>query len=163
MTGSTGDTVEVTLPTNTSVLVARRFAASPHQVYRACTEPALVRRWWSGGTDEVTAADVDLRVGGRWRFVIEGDGYQVGYHGVYRELVPARRIVCTEVDEGMPDGEQSAALCTYTFTAAGGRTVVSLLTELRSREDRDALLDSGMEKGLQESWDVLDRVALSLR
>jgi uncharacterized protein YndB with AHSA1/START domain len=132
-------------------------------VYRACTEPALVPRWWSGGMGEVTVAEVDLRVGGRWRFVVVGDGFEIGLHGVYRELVPGARIVCTEVDEGAPDAEANAALCTYTFRDTGGRTAVALLTELRTREDREALLDSGMEQGLQDSWDLLEQVATSLR
>lgn len=162
MTGSTGCTTAVTLPTPTSVLVTTELTAAPHRIYRAYTEPDLVRRWWSGGVGEVTVADIEPWVGGRWHFVVEGDGYQVGMHGVYRELVAAQRIVCTEVDEDRPD-DADAALCTYTFTPGGVRTVVALLTELRSREDRDALLDSGMETGLQETWDLLDGVARSLR
>ena len=166
MTGPTAATVTLTLPTDTSVLVLRELTAPAHLVYRAFTEPHLVRRWWSGGEGEVTVADVDLRAGGRWRFVVEGEGYRVGLHGVYHEVVAPRRIVCTEVDEGRPDGESGAALCTYTFTAFGpaaDRTVLSLLTELPTPDDRDALLDSGLEQGLQDSWDLLDRVALSLR
>jgi uncharacterized protein YndB with AHSA1/START domain len=162
MTGTAGGTASVTLPTDTSVLVAREFAAPAHGVYRACTEPALVRRWWGGGTGEVTVAEVDLRVGGAWRFVVVGDGFEVGIHGLYREVVPGARIVCTEVDEGAPDAEANAALCTYAFHDAGRRSTVALLTELRTREDRDALLDSGMEQGIQESWDLLEQVAVSL-
>jgi uncharacterized protein YndB with AHSA1/START domain len=157
----------VTLPTATSILVTREFAAAPHLVYRCCTEPDLVRRWWGGGVGEVAVADVDLRVGGRWRVVVVGDGYEVGFHGVYREIVPAARIVCTEVYEGAPDAPSDAlgstALCTYTFTGTGGCTTLTLLIAMRSGMDRDALLDSGMEEGLQESWDLLERVAVSLR
>ncbi len=163
VTGSTGDTLAVTLPNATAVRVTREIAAPPHAVYRACTEPDLVRRWWSGGEGEVTVADVDLRVGGRWRFVVEGDGYQVGLHGVYHDIVPSQRITCTEVDEDRADAEADAALCTYTFTATGGHTVLSLLTELPTPDHREALLDSGMEQGLAETWDHLERVALSLR
>jgi uncharacterized protein YndB with AHSA1/START domain len=154
--------VTVTLPTDISVLVTREFAAAPHLVYRALTEPGAVRRWWGGGSGVVTA-EIDLRVGGRWRFVTAGDGYEVGFHGVYRELVPGARIVCTEVYEGHPDAEASAALCTYTFRGAAGHTVVALLTAMRTREDRDAVLDSGMEEGVQASWGLLDRVASALR
>jgi uncharacterized protein YndB with AHSA1/START domain len=164
MTGTAGGTASVTLPTDTSVLVAREFAAPAHGVYRACTEPALVRRWWSGGMGEVTVAETDLRVGGRWRFVVAGDGFEIALHGVYRELVPGARIVCTEVYGDGPDAEANAALCTYTFRGTGARTtVVALLTEVRTPEDRDALLDSGMEQGLQDSWDLLEQVAVSLR
>ena len=162
MTHAAG-TVAVTLPTETSVMLTRACAAPPQLLYRACTEPDLVRRWWSGGTGEVAVADVDLRVGGRWRFVTAGDGYEVGSHGVYRELVPGARIVCTEVYEGHPDGEASAALCTYTFRGAPGHTAVALLTAMRTREDRDALLESGMDEGVHASWGLLDQVALALR
>jgi uncharacterized protein YndB with AHSA1/START domain len=159
----TGRPVTVTLPTDASVLVTREFAAPPHLVYRAWTEPDLVRRWWGGGTGEVAVAEIDLRVGGRWRFVIAGDGYEVGLHGVYHLLVPGARIVCTEVYEGDPDAETNAARCTYTVGDAGGRTIGSVLTEMRTREDRDALLDSGMADGVQASWELLDRLALMLR
>ena len=160
-----GGTVAVTLPTDTSVLLTRGFVAPPQLVYRALTEPDPVRRWWGGGSDGSTrvTAEVDLRVGGRWRFVVTGDGYAVGVHGVYRELVPGARIVCTEVDEGHPDGEAGAALCTYTVRSVGGRTTVGLLTALRTPEDRDALLDSGVEEGTAAAWELLDRAALSLR
>ena len=160
-----GGTVAVTLPTDTSVLLTRGFVAPPQLVYRALTEPDPVRRWWGGGSDGSTrvTAEVDLRVGGRWRFVVTGDGYAVGVHGVYRELVPGARIVCTEVDEGHPDGEAGAALCTYTFRGAPGHTVVALLTAMRTREDRDALLDSGMHEGVHASWGLLEQVALALR
>src|SRR5690242_11697886 len=105
MTGTAGDMAVVTLPTATSILVTRGFAAPPDRLYRACTEPDLVRRWWSGGTGEVPVVEVDLRVGGRWRCVVVGDGYVVGSHGVYREVAPGARIVRTEVDEGAPDAE----------------------------------------------------------
>jgi uncharacterized protein YndB with AHSA1/START domain len=102
-------------------------------------------------------------VGGRWRFVVEGDGYQVGAHGVYHEIVPAERITYTEVDEDRVDAEAAAALCTYTFVARGGRTVLSLLTRLPTPDDRDTLLDSGMEQGLAECWHHLEQAARSLR
>jgi uncharacterized protein YndB with AHSA1/START domain len=163
MTGPIGGTAVVTLPTDTSILVTREFTAPLHLVYRCCTEPDLVRRWWSGGEGEVTVAEIDLRVGGGWRFVIAGGDYEVGFHGVYREIAPGAWIVCTEVYEGAPDAEADAARCTYTFTPAGTGTAVGLLTEMTTREGRDGILDSGMEKGMQASWDLLEQVALSLR
>src|SRR5690349_15131748 len=162
MTGTTGITAVVTLPTDTSVLVTRGFAAPPDRIYRACTEPDLVRRWWSGGPEEVPVAEVDLRVGGLWRCVVVGDGYIVGSHGVYREIVPNARIVRTEVDDGAPDAEAHAALCTYTFAATGAGSTLSLLTALRTREQRDALLDSGLDEGVATTWELLERVAQSL-
>ena len=153
----------LTLPTDTSILVRRGLGASPQRVFRACTEPDLVRRWWGGGTGEVRVADIDLRVGGRWRYVVVGDGYTIGFHGVYREVVPGSRIVCTEVYESAPSAGTDAALCTYTFTGANGHCTLALRTDLPTRDDRDALLDSGMQDGLAASWDLLERVAVALR
>lgn len=153
----------VTLPTDTQILITREFAAPKHLVYKAWTTPELIKRWWAGNMGEVTVADVDLRVGGRWRFVMVTDsGFEVAFHGVYRELIPTERIVCTEVYEGAPDAEAGAALNTMTFTEKDGRTTLTLLVDAPSQEVRDAIINSGMEAGMQESWDVLEQVAVSL-
>ena len=77
-------------------------------MYKAWTTPELVKRWWSGQRGEVTLAEIDLRVGGAWRYVmVAGGGFEVAFHGEYREIVPNERLVGTEVYEGMPDGEGS--------------------------------------------------------
>jgi uncharacterized protein YndB with AHSA1/START domain len=157
--GSRGTAV-VTTPSDTQILITREFAASRHAVFRVLTEPELIKRWWSGGFGEVVVAEVDLRVGGGWRYVMVADGNEVGFHGEYREVVPDERIVCTEVYEGAPDGEP--ALCTYTLTEHGGRTTLSLLTEMGSEQDRDALLASGMEAGVQAGYDLLEEIAIAL-
>lgn len=157
-------TAVVTLPTDTQILITREFAAPRHLVYRAWTTPELIKRWWSGGKGEVVSAEVDLRVGGTWRYVMVADGgFEVGFHGEYQEIVPNELIVCTEVYEGVPEGEGEAAVCTHTFTEKDGRTTLTLLTQLSSREDRDAIISSGMETGMQEGWDLLERIAVSLR
>jgi uncharacterized protein YndB with AHSA1/START domain len=153
-------TATVTLPTDTEILITREFDAPRHLVYRAWTTPDLVKRWWSGQRGEVISAEIDLRVGGMWRWVmVAHGGFEVAFHGVYREIVPDERIVTTEVFEGMPEGE---ALNTLTFTEEDGRTTLTLLAEHSSREHRDAHVDSGMEAGMQESMDALERVAASL-
>jgi uncharacterized protein YndB with AHSA1/START domain len=152
----------LTLPSDTQILMTREFAAPAHLVFRALTTPELIKRWWSGGRGEVTVAEVDLRVGGRWRhLLVTEDGYEVGFHGEYREIVPAQRIVCTEAFEGAP--EAPAAVCTYTFEESDGRTTLSVLTEVSDRQVRDAIIDTGMEDGAQDSWDALEQVAASLR
>jgi uncharacterized protein YndB with AHSA1/START domain len=153
-------TATVTLPTDTEILITREFDAPRHLVYRAWTTPDLVKRWWSGQRGEVISAEIDLRVGGMWRWVmVAHGGFEVAFHGVYREIVPDERIVTTEVFEGMPEGE---ALNTLTFTEEDGRTTLTLLVEHSSREHRDAHVSSGMEAGMQESMDALERVAASL-
>jgi uncharacterized protein YndB with AHSA1/START domain len=158
--GSKGTAV-VTTPSDTQILITREFAAPRHAVFRVLTEPELIKRWWSGGFGEVVIAEVDLRVGGRWRYVLIADGNEVGFHGEYREVVPDERIVCTEIYEGVPGGSDPA-LCTYELTEERGRTTLSLLTEMASKEDRDALLASGMEAGVQAGYDLLEEIAISL-
>jgi uncharacterized protein YndB with AHSA1/START domain len=151
----------VTLPADTQILITREFDAPKHLVYKAWTTPELVERWWAGKRGKVTLAEIDLRVGGMWRYVMEAQGgFEVAFHGEYREIVPNERIVSTEVFEGMPEGE---ALDTLTLTEADRRTTLTILVEHSSKEHRDAHIDSGMEAGMQESMDLLEQVAISLR
>ena len=160
MAVTSSGTATVTLPTDEQILITREFDAPRHLVYKAWTTPELVRRWWSGERGEVTLAEIDLRVGGTWRYVMVAHGdFEVGFHGEYREIVPDERIVCTEVYEGMPDAQ---ALTTITFTEHDGRTTLTMLVEHTSKADRDAHIDSGMEGGMQEAMDRLERVAVSL-
>jgi len=154
-------TAKVTLPTDQQILITREFDAPKHLVYKAWTTPGLVRRWWSGQRGEMTIAEIDLRVGGMWRYVMMAQGdFEVAFHGEFREIVPDERIVTTEVYEGMPDGE---ALNTIMFAEADGRTTLTLLVQHTSKEDRDAHINSGMEAGMQEGMDLLEQVAISLR
>jgi uncharacterized protein YndB with AHSA1/START domain len=151
----------VTLPTDTQVLITREFDAPRHLVYRAWTTPELISRWWSGDRGEVTSIEVDLRVGGAWRYVMTANqGFEVAFHGEYQEVVPDERIVSTEVFEGAPD---AAAVTTTSFAEQDGRTTVSILVQHTSRENRDMHVNSGMEDGLQEAMDHLDQVVASLR
>ena len=153
-------TAVVTLPTDTQILITREFNAPGHLVYKAYTTPELIKRWWSGDRGEVTLAEVDLRVGGRWRYVMKANGgFEVGFHGEYREIVPNERLVTTEIYEGMPEGE---AVVTHTFSEKDGRTTLTILMLLPSQADRDAVINSGMEGGMQESMDHLEQVAVSL-
>jgi uncharacterized protein YndB with AHSA1/START domain len=111
----------------------------------------------------LTVVEIDLRVGGSWRSLMVAQGFEVGFDGEYREIVPDERIVSTEVYEGIPDGEDHAALNTLTLTEQDGRTTLAILVEHMSREDRDAHVESGMEDGLQDALDLLEGVAVSLR
>jgi uncharacterized protein YndB with AHSA1/START domain len=163
-------TAVVSLPADTQILITREFDAPKHLVYRAYTEPELVKRWWSGERGEVTSVESDLRPGGRWRYVmVANEGFEVAFHGEFREVVPNERIVSTEVFEGAPDAggypegeDQVAAVVTTTFTEADGRTTMTQLTECGTKEVRDAIIESGMEVGMQEAMDKLERAAISL-
>jgi uncharacterized protein YndB with AHSA1/START domain len=161
MAVASSGTATVTLPKDEQILITREFHAPKHLVYKAFTTPELVKRWWSAKRGEVTVAEIDLRVGGKWRYVMVTDsGLEVAFHGEYREIVPNERIVSTEVFEGMPDAE---AVNTATFTEADGRTTLTILVQHASKEHRDAHIDSGMEAGLQDAMDLLEQVAISLR
>ena len=158
---TTGASAKVMLPTDEQILITREFDAPKHLVYKAWTTPELVKRWWSGHRGTVTIADIDLRVGGTWRYVMTATaGFEVAFHGEYREIVANERIVHTEVFEAMPDGE---ALITVTFTEADGRTILELLTEVEDAQTRDMILSTGMEAGVQEQMEIIDELVASLR
>jgi uncharacterized protein YndB with AHSA1/START domain len=155
----------VTLPAETQILIVREFEAPKHLVYRAYTEPDLIKQWWSGQRGSVVSAEVDLRVGGNWRYVMTAnEGFEVAFHGTYREIVPNERLVTTEVFEGAPveNEDEDAALNVVTFEETDGRTTLTTLVECHTREVRDIIIESGMEGGMQEAMDRLEQVAISL-
>ena len=165
-------TAVVELPTDTQILITREFDAPKHLIYKAWTTPELIKRWWSAKRGKVTVADVDLRVGGTWRYVaVTDEGFEVAFHGSYREIVPNERIVTTEVYEGAPEGdanpganeEDHATLNTLTLTEEAGRTTLTVLVQCPSKEVRDAIIDSGMEAGMQDAMDLLEQVAVELK
>ena len=154
----------VTIPNDEQILITREFDAPRHLVYKAWTTPELVRRWWSGHRGEMTVAEIDLRVGGRWRYVmVANGGFEVAFHGEYREIVPNQRIVNTEVYELPGAADAEGALNTVTFTEVDGRTTLTLLAQVPTRELRDEILSSGMEVGMQEQMELLEQLAISLR
>jgi uncharacterized protein YndB with AHSA1/START domain len=154
----------VTLPNDQQILITREFDAPRHLVYKAWTTPELVRRWWSGHRGEMTVAEIDLRVGGRWRYVmVANGGFEVAFHGEYREIVPDQRIVNTQVYELPGAADAEGALNTVTFTEVDGRTTLTLLVQVPTRELRDEILSSGMEVGMQEQMELLEQLAISLR
>ena len=150
----------VTLPEDKQILITREFDAPKEHVFRAYTEPDLVRRWWHANRGEMTVCDIDLRVGGQWRYAMDAPNFgEVGFHGEYREIVPNERLVSTEVYEGAPDAE---ALDTLTLSEEDGRTTLTLLVEHHSKQARDMHVESGMEDGLQDALDLLERIAVEL-
>ena len=153
---------KVTTPSDEEILITRDFDAPKHLVYRAYTTPELVGRWWPGKRGEMQSCEIDLRVGGQWRYVMRTpDGHEVAFHGEFSEIVPDERLVNTEVYEGAPPGVEPA-LNVVTFEEAGGRTTLAILTRVESREVRDIIIDSGMEGGVQEGMDILEQIAREL-
>ncbi|HJR46392.1 MAG TPA: SRPBCC family protein [Actinomycetota bacterium] len=161
---TTSHSAKLTFPSDTQILITRDFAAPKELVYKAVTTPELVKRWWNAKRGEVTTAEIDLRVGGRWRSVmVTPDGFEVGFHGEYREIVPNERIVQTEAYEGAPDPDDNATTNTMTLVEQNGVTTMTVLIDCPSAEVRDAIVESGMEEGLQDAYDLLEEVAISLR
>jgi uncharacterized protein YndB with AHSA1/START domain len=158
---------ELTLPAEDQILITREFDAPRHLVYKAWTTPELVARWWTARRGTAKEMEIDLRIGGRWRYAMDADnGQEVAFHGIYREIVPNEKIVSTEVFEGAPgtpeEAEANATLNTATFEEKDGRTLVTMLIQCPSPEVRDAIIASGMEGGLQDALDLLEEVARGL-
>ncbi len=165
MAMTTSGTAKLTLPAEDQIFITREFDAPRDLVYKAWTTPELVKRWWHANRGEVTVVEIDLRVGGTWRYLMVGEGFEVGFHGEYLEIVPGERIVSTEIYEGLPEGvseEEGGTVNTATFTEEDGRTTVTLLIQAANKISRDAIIESGMEDGLQDALDLLEGVAVSL-
>ena len=161
MAATSSGTATVTLPTDRQIVITREFDAPRHLVYKAWTTPELVKRWWHANRGKVTIAEIDLRVGGAWRYVsVSEGGMEVAFHGEYREIVPHERIVSTEVYEGFPEGE---AVNTLTLTEVDGRTTLEILVQHENKDHRDGHINSGMEAGMQDAMDLMEQVAISLR
>ena len=147
----------LTLPSDTETLITREFDAPAELVFAAWTNPELVKRWWAGNRGQVTEAQIDLRIGGSWRWVMAANGgFEVAFHGEYLEIERPHRIVRTEVFEMVPDATSTS---TVTFEEANGVTTLKILGRYPTPEHRDAALASGMEGGLQTSLDALEDLA----
>lgn len=149
-------TAKVTLPSDLEIRVTRQFDAPAALVFKAWTTPELVRRWWGFETSVWRVCEIDLRVGGRWRFVtFERNSFEVAFNGEYREIDAPHRIVSTEVYEGYPD-PNAAAVNTILFEEQDGVTTMTVTTLHSRQEHRDAHLNSGMEGGMQVSMDRME-------
>jgi uncharacterized protein YndB with AHSA1/START domain len=154
----------VSLPTDEQILIEREFDAPRHLVYKAYTTPELIERWWHAGRGRMTSVEIDLRVGGIWRYVmVAHSGDEVAFHGVFRQVVPNELLVTTEVYEGAPPiAPEDEPVDTVTFEDVGDRTRLAVLVQCTSREQRDMIIGSGMEDGLQDALALLEGVAVSL-
>ena len=147
----------ITLPSDTQILITRVFDAPAALIFKALTTPDLVKRWWGFETSEWLVCDIDLRVGGQWRFVTRDAGMEIGFHGEYREIDAPHRLAQTEIYEGAPEPyPNDAALNSLTLTEADGITTMTTLIQVPRQEIRDAILASGMEGGLQVSYNRLE-------
>ena len=143
----------ITLPSDTEILITRAFDAPADLIFKAFTTPELVQRWWGFETSEWLVCDIDLRVGGQWRYVIRERDMEVGFHGEYHEIDGPHRLVSTEVYEGFPD---AGSLNIMTLDEVDGVTTMTTLVQHESQEHRDMQLASGMESGMQVSYDRME-------
>jgi len=162
----TTEKAQVTLPSDREVKVRRSFRAPRALVYRAYTEPPLVRRWLLGPPGwSMPVCEMDVRVGGQfqWRWRSEENGSEFGFMGTFREVEPASKIVHTEAyDPGTVGGGYPGndAIVTVTFTEDGGVTTVTTLIDFGSKEARDAAVATGMTDGMEQSYQLLDRLLI---
>jgi uncharacterized protein YndB with AHSA1/START domain len=156
------ETLQVTTPTEREIVMTRVFNAPRHLVFDAWTKPELVKRWLLGPPGwSMPVCEIDLKVGGRYRFVWrKEDGTEMGMGGVYREIVAPERIVNTELfDEDWTGGETVGTLL---LTERDGRTTVTQTVLYPSQEIRDAVLKTGMADGVAVSYDRLEELLASL-
>jgi uncharacterized protein YndB with AHSA1/START domain len=159
------DKAQVTLPSEREVKVTRSFRAPRALVYRAFTEPQLVQRWLLGPPGwTMPVCEMDVRVGGRyrWRWRNDEDGSEFGFAGTFREVQPPSRLVHTETYDPGTVGDRypgnNEAIITVTFTEEGGVTTVTSSMDFGSKEARDAAVATGMTDGMEQSYQLLDRL-----
>jgi uncharacterized protein YndB with AHSA1/START domain len=152
----TARTAVVTTPTDREIHIERMFDAPRDQVFAAFTDPDLIPEWW-GPRGTTTVVDrMDVKAGGTWRFVIrDPDGAEHGFHGTYREVTPPERIVWTFEFEGFPG---HVSVDTATFVDLGDQTKMIATSLFHTLEERDGMLGSGMEKGMNETYQRLDEI-----
>jgi uncharacterized protein YndB with AHSA1/START domain len=145
-------TLKVTLPTDREVVLTRVFNAPRQLVFDAFSQPELLKRWFGPRGFSLITCEVDLKVGGGFRFVLRGpDGRDMGMRGVYRELAPPDRSVHMESFDDFPGSSQ----VTTTFVEKDGKTTMTATVLCESKQIRDAVIQSGMEHGAAESYDKL--------
>jgi len=156
------DTFKATTPSDREIVLTRLFDAPRELVFEAMTRPEHVKRWW-GCLDErysVPVCEIDLRVGGAWRFVGRGPQGEYAFYGVYREIAVPERVVFTEIYEPFPDAE---SVVTSVLTTEGTKTRLTATCVYPSPEVRDMVLQTGMTRGAGISYDRLEDLVGTLQ
>ncbi len=155
-------TFTVTTPSDLEVRMTRLFDAPRSLVFEALTRPQHVKRWWGqlGEGYSVPVCEIDLRVGGRWRFVNRHPKGEAAFHGEYREIAPPGRLVFTEIFEEFPD---TVSEVTTDLADEGGKTRMTATVRYPSKEVRDMVIASGMSRGAGISYDRLEDLVVELQ
>lgn len=156
----TGKKLTVTTPSDTEIYMERVFDAPRELVFKAFTDPELISKWWGRRKDTTAVDKLESKPGGSWRFLTSStDGEEHAFHGEIRELVPPERLVWTFEWEGLPG---HVSVDTTTLEEQDGKTKVMTTTSFDSKEDRDGMLQSGMETGAGESYDRMEELLASM-
>jgi len=159
MTDTLQHELNLTLSSDREISMTRVFNAPARVLFDVWTKPEHVRKWYGVRQTTVTVCDIDLRVGGAWRWVVTRNGMEVAFSGVFREIDPPRRLQRTEVFEAMPGAE---SLVTLTFDEKDGQTMLTMNMLFQSKQDRDVALKSGMELGIKECFQKIDDLVATL-
>ena len=159
--------VIVTAPGDREIVVQREFDAPRRAVFAAYTQPDLLRRWFGPHGFTLTECDIDLSVGGHWRYVVrgpdgpDGDGSEMVLQGYYREVEPPELLVTTQVfgDDYIAD---NASLASARFDEHAGRTTLTITVRYATGEERDQMAMSGMAEGMGQGYERLDDLLATL-
>ena len=156
------DSYEVSTPSDTEIRLTRLFNAPPALVFEAMSKPEHVKQWWGrlGEGYSVPVCEIDLRVGGKWRFVNRHPHGEVCFYGEYREIEVPGRLVFTEIFEQYPD---TVSVVTSTLVAEGNKTRFTATVAYPSQEVRDIVKSTGMEHGAGLSYDALEALVAELQ
>jgi uncharacterized protein YndB with AHSA1/START domain len=150
----------LTLPSDREIVMQRVFNAPARALFEVWTKPEHVRKWYGVRSTTVTVCEIDLRVGGAWRWVVaKPQGMEIAFSGVFLEIDPPRRLRRTELFEAMPGSE---SIVTFTFDEKDGRTTLTIHMLFQKKEHRDGCLHSGMELGVKECFQNIDEILASL-
>jgi len=156
------DTFKVTTPSDEEIVLSRLFDAPPQMVFEVMSRPEHVRRWWGqlGEGYSVPVCEIDLRVGGKWRFVNRHPKGEVTFYGEYREIDPPGRLVFTEIFADYPD---TVSVVTSVLTEEKGKTRLTATVRYPSKEVRDMVMGTGMAKGAATSYDRIEDLLAQLQ
>lgn len=150
-----------TFPSDLEIAMERVFDAPAERVFKVCTDPNLIPQWWGPRRYTTTVEKDDVTLGGTWRYISrDSKGNEFAFNGVYREIAPAKRVVRTFEFEPM---QGHVSVETATFEEQGSKTTLRVTSLFQTVEDRDGMLNSGMEEGASESWDRLAELLAAMK
>jgi uncharacterized protein YndB with AHSA1/START domain len=157
---TTGTRLKTTLPSDLEIVLTREFDAPRELVFKAFTDPELIPKWWGLRNSTTIVDTMDVRPGGAWRYISRGqNGEEYAFRGEYLEVVPPERIVQTFEFEPMPG---HIVTDSATFEERDGKTILTSTSTFDTKEERDGMIETGMEGGAAESYDRLEELLATL-